>query len=259
MKTRSALEQLRSRLMAGEFTPGSHLQEEILADMLGVSRTPVRSALALLAQDGLLDYAPKRGFRVRHHGSKEIADAWELRATMEGAACRLVAARGMEPAALAALQAHLVPVDAVFARGSIDADGLVAYREMNVKFHDDILRAADNKFLSDFVAQLCKLPVSTAAVAEFYGHLPTPRGMEFLFDFTWLQRSHDDHHRIVSAIAERDARRAEYLMVEHIQAAGRYILNRELTAPVQPAAPRPGRARNEATAAQKPSGSSRGM
>ena len=214
--------------MAGEFPPGSHLQEEILAEMLGISRTPVRSALALLAQDGLVDYAPKRGFRVRNHGSKEIGDAWVLRGALEGTACRIVAYAGMEPSALAALRSFLGPVDELFARGEIGDAALTAYREMNVKFHDAILRAADNKLLSDFVGQLCKLPVSTKAVEGFYDRLPTPRGMEFLFDVRWLQRSHDDHHRIVDAISERDARRAEYLMVEHIHAAGRYISSREL-------------------------------
>jgi GntR family transcriptional regulator, vanillate catabolism transcriptional regulator len=208
--------------MSGEFPPGSHLQEEVLAEMLGVSRTPVRSALALLAQDGLLDYAPKRGFRVRHHGPKEIGDAWEVRAALEGTACRIVAWRGMPETELARLAGFMLPVDRIFAEENPGAEGLRAYREMNVMFHNAILQAANNKFLTEFVSQLCKLPVSTSSVEEFY-ELPTARGMEFLFDFDWLRRSHDDHHRIVSAISERDGRRAEYLMAEHVLAAGRYI------------------------------------
>jgi GntR family transcriptional regulator of vanillate catabolism len=227
MKTRSALEELQRRLLAGEFPPGTHLEEEILADMLGISRTPVRTALGLLAQEGLLDYAPKRGFRVRYHGAKDIGDAWEVRAVLESTACRIVASRGMERAALAALSDYLTPVDVLFASNNPgEKELLAAYREMNVQFHNGILRATDNNILTDFVARLCKMPVSVGGVENFY-ELPTARGMEFLFDLAWLRRSHDDHHRIVAAIAERDGRRAEYLMFEHVQAAARYIVGRD--------------------------------
>ncbi len=61
----------------------------------GVSRTPVRAALQMLAGEGLLDHAPNRGFAVRSFSLDEIGDAFEVRALNEGLACRLAAERGL--------------------------------------------------------------------------------------------------------------------------------------------------------------------
>src|SRR5580692_4803752 len=87
-------ESIRSALLDGNLGQG-RINEVHLASSLGVSRTPVRAALQMLAGEGLLDHAPNRGFAVRSFSLDEIGDAFEVRALNEGLACRLAAERGL--------------------------------------------------------------------------------------------------------------------------------------------------------------------
>ena len=88
-------ETLREQLLQGEFAPHSRLQEIALAERMGVSRTPIREALSVLARDGLLEYAPNRGYTVRHFSLDDILSAFRVRAVLEGLGCRLLAEKGL--------------------------------------------------------------------------------------------------------------------------------------------------------------------
>ena len=89
-----ATEKIRDQIVRGDVAPGTHLQENPLSQQLGMSRTPIRTALSSLAQEGLLEYVAKRGYRVKEFTVNEIVDAYYVRATLEGMACRLVAEKG---------------------------------------------------------------------------------------------------------------------------------------------------------------------
>ena len=89
---------LREMLMHGEFVPGQKLVEAALAERLGVSRMPVRRALAVLERDGLVTNLPNRGSYVARFTLRQVNDARELRGSLEGLAARLVAERGLAPA-----------------------------------------------------------------------------------------------------------------------------------------------------------------
>src|SRR5512144_419492 len=103
--TEQVVLKLRELILSGELQAGQRVAEIPVSERLGVSRTPVREALTVLAQEGLLDVAGKRGYQVKAFSAKDIADAVDVRGVLEGTAARLVAEAGPSPELLAALEA----------------------------------------------------------------------------------------------------------------------------------------------------------
>jgi DNA-binding GntR family transcriptional regulator len=92
-----AIVRIREMILRGELAPGQRVAEAPLADLLGVSRTPVRQALPLLAQEGLLSEHETRGYVVRAFTAEDIVDAIDLRGALEGLAIRKVTESGALP------------------------------------------------------------------------------------------------------------------------------------------------------------------
>ena len=106
---------LREMILSGKFPPGQRLAEVRIAEMLGVSRTPVRSALATLAREGLVvPGRGLRGFQVRTVTLKEVLDATELRGVLEGVAARQVAEAGASPALFEQLEDSIAASSVIF-------------------------------------------------------------------------------------------------------------------------------------------------
>src|SRR5712675_2717917 len=80
----SVMDQIREAVLNGLVAAGERLNEVRLSRTLAVSRTPVRAALQVLAGEGLLDYAPNRGFTVREFPLDAIVDAYEIRGSLKG-------------------------------------------------------------------------------------------------------------------------------------------------------------------------------
>src|SRR5688572_30195727 len=93
---------LREMILAGELPAGERIAELAIVERLGVSRTPIRAALMRLEQEGLLEGLPNGGYAVRTFSERDVADAIELRGTIEGLAARLAAERGVAAGVLAA-------------------------------------------------------------------------------------------------------------------------------------------------------------
>src|SRR3954454_7166098 len=100
-QTLRALLRLRQLLLAGEYATGTRMSELPLVERLGVSRTPVRMALAILEHEGLLEILPTGVYSVRSFTRADVDDAIELRGILEGTAARFAAERGAGPAKLA--------------------------------------------------------------------------------------------------------------------------------------------------------------
>ena len=90
-----AQQRLRELILSGHLAAGSRIAELALVERLGMSRTPIRVALMRLGQEGLLDALPGGGYAVRTFSERDVADAIELRGTLEGLAARLAAERGV--------------------------------------------------------------------------------------------------------------------------------------------------------------------
>ena len=209
-ETLDVLRQLRERIMSGELAPGARLHQVPLSEALGISRTPLREAMARLARDGLLEYAPNRGYSVRAFKWADIEQAYAVRARLEGMASAICARQGIPAGIAARLQACLETGDQILAAGVLRPDDLPPYRAMNVAFHEAILEAAGNIWISDFVRQTQNVPLASDRLFIWEDHAT-------------ILRSHDDHHRIVHCIVGGDAERAEGLMREHIIFAGQVL------------------------------------
>ncbi len=199
----SVTDRIRSAILSGDFAPGERLREVQLSETLGVSRTPIRSALQALASEGLLDYAPNRGYAVRSFQTAEIVDAYEIRAMMEALAARFAAERGLTDAERRVVEGALADGDALLAKGSLQDEDRVTYGAINFAFHDAIHSAARCRMLGEMI-RLCQ------SVA------PSSHRNIVAFEFEDVRRRHDDHHRIYDAILARDSYRAEILMREHV-------------------------------------------
>lgn len=207
-------------ILEGDYMPGAHLQEIPVAEAMGVSRTPVRAALATLEREGLLDYVPKRGFAVRAFGLEEIADKYFIRSVLEGAAAGLCARLGASDEVLATLDEALASGDRILAGGRLDADDLPAYRRMNNQFHGTVTAASRSAGTAEIVRQIGQIPFLSDRIILWD-------------DYKLIERSHDDHHRIRDAIATRDPARAEALMREHVAFMGQ-VVRRHLTSTAAP-------------------------
>ncbi|QCI66961.1 GntR family transcriptional regulator [Phreatobacter stygius] len=212
MRTRSqdVTEILRDWILTGTVTGGERLEEIPLAEKLGVSRTPVRAALTLLANEGLLDYQPKRGYLVRTFGADEVFAAYEVRATLEGLACRLAATSGIPDAAAATLWACVEEGDRYLAKGYLAEEDFRPYQAMNVTFHETILKLSGNVWAERFVNQTHGIPFVSDRIILWH-------------DYGVILRSHNDHHRITEALIRRQSARAEDLMREHVYFAGLFL------------------------------------
>jgi GntR family transcriptional regulator of vanillate catabolism len=154
----TVLMQLRDLILRGTFEPGQRLAEQQLAERLGASRTPVRSALVTLEQEGLIEASDTGKYLVRQFTPREVADAIAVRGHLEGMAARLVAEHGVSRQLQGDLQACLEAGDRLLADNPLTLESYAAYAGMNDRFHALILDACGNRALQRAVALNDKLP-----------------------------------------------------------------------------------------------------
>lgn len=207
-RSESVVVGLRDMIMRGEFAAGFHLQEIPLAERMGVSRTPIREALNMLAKEGLLEPGPKRGYKIRTFSVEEIVEAYEVRATLEGLGCRLLAEKGLDEATIGKLRERLEFGDELIGRGMFTSAEHEPWLEMNNTIHTLLVEATGNAMLASCVAQTQRVPLASARHVHWYR-----------FDqenYEIARDAHRAHHGIVDAIVRRQSGRAEERMREHI-------------------------------------------
>lgn len=199
---------LRDMILNGEFEAGERIQEMTIAKRLEVSRTPVRLALGVLQNEGLVVGEPNRGFSVRAFTTDEILSAFDVRGVLEGLACRLIAEAGLRRATDAVLEDCLQEAEAMLSAGHFDDVSASRWSEMNERFHGAIIEAADSAPLKDAYAANAKLPlVGAGAIAFSTGEMQTAYG--------YMHAAHEEHQRIVKALRQGEVARVESLMKEH--------------------------------------------
>lgn len=206
----SVIARIRQSILTGYYRPGQRLTETALAEEVQTSRTPVVHALKALCEQGLVRYEPNRGYWVREFSIKEVLDSYEVRASLEGLACRLAAERGLTPHMLATLDECIHIGNSITHGPDLRPGEHAAYQQMNVRFHEAMEEASGNTQLPAFVRKSHELPLASHRVVMW-------RSLEI------VRRSHDAHVRILDAVRNRQGVRAEALMREHIYESGQVL------------------------------------
>ena len=226
--TMRALTELRQRILNGELQGGTRLLEVPLAEMLQISRTPVREAMSRLVEEGLLERA-RSGFVVRTFGLEDVIDAIELRGVLEGTAARLAAERGVEPELLAKIIAIVAELDRCFSDDPGDTD-FDNYSRLNADFHHVLAHLAGSKVMARELDRVMRLPFASPSAF-------LPDKVDMVSRRHSLDLAQAQHREIVAAIGDREGARAEALAREHARTARRdleYVIarKRSLTGPV---------------------------
>lgn len=229
----TALLKLRELILSGDVKAGERLSELALVERLGVSRTPIRTAMMRLEQEGLTHPIPTGGFAVSAFSEQDIHAAIEIRGTLEGLAARLAGERRLAPADLTPLKDCLAALDELVLGRGVTSDNFSHYVELNERFHQLVIDLADSAVLKRQIARAVSLPFASAsAFVNVQASLP-----ETLVLFTVAQ----DHHRCIArAIEDGEGERAEFLMREHARLARRNLelaLRSHLTRDLVPGSP----------------------
>jgi GntR family transcriptional regulator of vanillate catabolism len=208
--------QLRELILAGELPAGSRIAELAIVDRLGMSRTPIRAALMRLEQEGLLEALPGGGFAVRTFSERDVADAIELRGTVEGLAARIAAERGVSAVVLAEAKQCVAQIDAVLAQPRLNDAALGRYVALNQKFHALLAEMAGSGVVARELDRVTNLPfASPSAFVLVQANSERSRDM--------LVVAQDQHREVLEAIESREGARAEAIMREHSRIAQRNL------------------------------------
>lgn len=212
---RRAVIELRQKILSGELEGGMRLFEVPIADLLDISRTPVREALSRLTEEGLLERLPNGGFVVRRFGFADVVDAIEMRGVMEGMAARLAAERGAKDEDLRRIGQVVASIDLCFGETTDDVD-LDAYTELNESFHHQLAGLCGSELIRREVERASALPFASPSA-----FLPDRA------DITAFRRSlrgaQEQHKTMIAAIAAREGTRAESIAREHARTARRNL------------------------------------
>ena len=186
-------ERLRQRIFSRELAPGDWIDEMKIADELGISRTPLREALKVLAAEGLVTMKVRRGAYVTEMSDKDLRDVYHLLALLESDAAGVVAAR--------ATPEQLRELEQLHADLAAALDERERFFAINERIHMRMLEMADNRWRSQMVADLRK-------VMKLNRH-------NSLLKQGRIEDSLQEHRRLMQALCTHDAQATRQAMQDH--------------------------------------------
>jgi DNA-binding GntR family transcriptional regulator len=190
-------QRLRQMLVEGRIAPGAKLNERELAELLNVSRTPLREGIKMLAAEGLVELLPNRGAIAVSLSEADVLNTFEVMAGLEAQAGELAAER-VTPAELSEIQAMQFEMMAAYTRGDLSA-----YYAINSRIHSAISDAAKN-------------PVLTTVYKQVNARLQALRFRSNQDGEKW-KRAVKEHERMVEALVARDGAAMREVLLTHLR------------------------------------------
>lgn len=189
-------DRLRQMLVEGRIAPGAKLNERELAEVLRVSRTPLREAIKMLAAEGLVELVPNRGAMAVSLSEADVRNTFEVMASLEALSGELAAQR-ITDAELAELKAMQFEMMAAYTRRDLSA-----YYRLNAAIHSAINAAAKN-------------PVLTATYRQLNSRLQALRFRSNQDGVKW-SRAAKEHEKMIEALAARDSAAMREVLLLHL-------------------------------------------
>lgn len=193
---REVADRIRDLIEHGELAPGERISEKNLCETFGVSRTPLREALKVLAAEGLVELLPNRGARVVRLTLKMVKDTYDLMAALEGLSGELACQRigDAEIAAIRALHERMLE--------HYRSRELMEYFRINQRIHESILAASGNEVLQEMYNNLSQ-------------RVKRVRYSKKMNEDFW-RRAVEDHEHMLEALERRDGERLGQILREHL-------------------------------------------
>ena len=189
-------ERLRERIFAHELKPGMWIDEQAVAEQYGISRTPLREALKVLASEGLVTLKPRRGCYVTEISERDLDEIFSVLSLLEGRCAGITARIATDDEIEALVSIHGKLEDAA------SANDIDRFFEGNQAFHNRIQEISDNRWLRHCIDDLRK-------VIKLSRH-------HSLFSEGRLEQSLAEHRLILDAVVDRNDAQAEAQMRDHI-------------------------------------------
>jgi DNA-binding GntR family transcriptional regulator len=196
---------IRRAILEGTLRPGQRIVEQQLAEMLNVSRTPVREALLKLERENLVARIG-RGMAVRRYSSDEVRDIYSLRAHLESFAARIAAERITEGELVVLAQ---IQDEMEHDRLDTSAEAIRILSRHNQRFHALVVRSARNASLDRCFVQVFQLPLLYKAY--------------LYFDEERRRRSDSDHRELIELLRAGDGATAEERWRRHLRRGGEIL------------------------------------
>ncbi|MFQ6553071.1 GntR family transcriptional regulator [Aestuariibius insulae] len=200
-----AVHELRERIFSGDLSAGSDHLESELANLLDMSRTPVREAVLTLESQGLLELRPRKGVRILPLSPDDMADIYDVLTELESHSAERAAEARYDEQDLAFLAKAIDDMDKAIAASDLDA-----WAEADDRFHAELVRLGRNSRIAGIVGMMSDQVRRARMTTLFMRPLPT--------------KSNEDHRQVYDAIRDGDGYQARETHRAHRQHAKSIIV-----------------------------------
>ena len=198
-------EELKRQILVGEISPGTRMMEVELADVMGVSRTPVREAIRKLEKEGLVTIEPRKGAYASNISIKDMVDVLEVRQGLEGMAAAIASGKITERQ-----KADLLNVVEKY-KAAVESANIEEIIKYDEEFHSMIISISGNKTLMQVFSTVQELALRFRYI--------------YYDDFNRYESMPREHQLIEEAIMSGDAEKARVAAGDHVSKLKEFILN----------------------------------